>query len=419
MAQGDHLFDCYAPPPQTFVRGEGPYLFEADGTRYLDFISGIAVTALGHAHPALIAALEGQAEKLWHLSNMFRVEGQYELAERYCAAAPFADKVFFTNSGAEALECAIKTARRYYYDRGDVERVDIITFTGAFHGRTLATINAGGNPKYLQGFGPALPGFIHLPFGDHEALRDAIGPTTAAVLVEPVQGEGGLRPMPTVCLEGLRELCDAHGALLIFDEVQCGMGRTGKLWAHEWATDADGTLTAEPDILAAAKGVGGGFPFGACLAREEVAACMVPGTHGSTYGGNPLAMAVGQAVFDHITADGFLEGVERVANFLHQQFQRLCDEYPDVVEEIRGKGLLVGLKLRKDPVKVRGFARDDHHVLVGSAGDNVLRLAPPLIITEDHVREAIVGIEAALAQARALPDVDAPQVVAEPQPAKV
>ena len=411
MAKGDHLYDCYAPPPQEFVRGEGPYLYTESGERYLDFIAGIAVTCLGHAHPAIVDALKGQADKLWHLSNMFRVGGQYELANKYCAATPFAEKVFFTNSGAEALECAMKTARRYHYDRGDTERYEIITFTGAFHGRTFATINAGGNPKYLKGFGPAIPGFTHLEFGDHDALKEAISDKTAAVLVEPVQGEGGLRPMPEVCLHGLRELCDEHGALLIFDEVQCGMGRTGKLWAHQWSD-------IEPDIMAVAKGVGGGFPFGACLAREEVAEVMVPGTHGSTYGGNPLAMAVGNVVFDHVNDADMLQHVRDVSNFIKQQFESLKDQFPDVVEEIRGKGLLIGLKLKKNPVLVRGYARDDGHLLVGSAGDNVLRLAPPLIITEDHVREAMKALEGALEKARGLPDVEPPTVKVEPVPAK-
>jgi len=396
MAKGDHLYDCYKPPAQEFVRGEGPYLYTEDGGKYLDFIAGIAVTGLGHNHPELVETLKDQADKLWHLSNMFRIQGQYELANKYCAAIPFAGKVFFTNSGAEALECAMKTARRYHYDRGDTERYEIITFTGAFHGRTFATINAGGNPKYLKGFGPQIPGFTHLEFGDHDALQDAISDKTAAVLVEPVQGEGGLRPMPEVCLQGLRELCDANGALLIFDEVQCGMGRTGKLFAHQWSD-------IEPDIMAIAKGVGGGFPFGACLAREDIAACMVPGTHGSTYGGNPLAMAVGNKVFDLINDEEMLEHVRKISNFVKQQFERLKDEYPDVVQEIRGKGLLIGMKLKKDPVQVRGFARD-RNLLVGSAGDNVLRLAPPLIITEDHVREAMTALEGALEEARSLPD---------------
>lgn len=397
MAQGDHLYNCYAPPEQEFVRGEGAYLFTEDGKKYLDFIAGISVNCLGHAHPVPVNALKEQADKVWHLSGMYRIQGALELAKKYCDALPFAQKVFFCNSGAEALECAMKTARKYHYDRGDTERYDIITFTGAFHGRTFATINAGGNPKYLKGFGPNLPGFIHLPFGDHDALQAAISDTTAAILVEPVQGEGGLRPLPEVCLRGLRELCDAKGILLIYDEVQCGAGRTGKLFAHQWAEGA------EPDIMAVAKGVGGGFPLGACIATEEAAAGMVPGTHGSTYGGNPLAMAVGMAVFDEISKPEFLEHVTKVSNFLKQQFESLKDEFPDVVKELRGKGLLCGMQLKKPALEVRKIALEKG-LLGGSAGENVLRLAPPLIITEDHVREAVNILRETFKEAQSLKD---------------
>lgn len=397
MAKGDHLYNTYAPPPQEFVRGEGAYLYTADDKKYLDFIAGISVNCLGHNHPAPKAALQEQADKVWHLSGMFQLTNAKELAARYCAALPFADKVFFTNSGAEALECAMKTARKYHFDRGDTDRYDIISFTGAFHGRTFATINAGGNPKYLKGFGPALQGFVHLPFGDHDALKAAISETTAAILVEPVQGEGGLRPLPEVCLRGLREMCDEHGILLIYDEVQCGAGRTGKLFAHQWAEGA------EPDIMAVAKGVGGGFPLGACIASEEVAAGMVPGTHGSTYGGNPLAAAVGIAVWDEISKPEFLDQVVRVSNFLKQQFEGLKDEFPDVVEELRGKGLLCGMQLKKPAKDVRGILLEKG-MLGGSAGDNVLRLAPPLIITEDHVREAIAIMREAFEEAREMDD---------------
>ena len=382
MAKGDHLFDTYKPPAQDFVRGEGAYLYTENGDKYLDFIAGISVNCLGHNHPAPKEALKEQADKVWHLSGMYQLTNAKALAKKYCDALPFADKVFFTNSGAEALECAMKTARHYHYENGNPERVDIISFQGAFHGRTFATINAGGNPKYLAGFGPALPGFIHLPFGDHDALKEAISETTAAILVEPVQGEGGLRPLPEVCLRGLRELCDEHGILLIYDEVQCGAGRTGKLFAYQWAEGA------EPDIMAVAKGVGGGFPLGACIATQDAAASMVPGTHGSTYGGNPLATAVGLAVWDEISKPEFLENVERVSNFLKQQFESLKDEFPDVVKEIRGKGLLCGMQLKKPAVEVRAMMLE-RKLLGGSAGENVLRLAPPLIITEDHVREAV------------------------------
>jgi len=308
------------------------------------------LNCLGHNHPVPLEALKKQSEKVWHVSGMFRIPGAVELARKYCEALPFAEKVFFTNSGAEA-------------------------------------INAGGNPKYLKGFGPALPGFIHLPFGDHEALKTAISETTAAILVEPVQGEGGLRPLPMECLRGMRELCDKHGILLIYDEVQCGAGRTGKLFAHQWAAESGGQ-SAEPDIMAVAKGVGGGFPMGACIATEKAAAGMVPGTHGSTYGGNPLAMAVGNAVFDEISKPEFLEHVRNVSNYLKQQFEGLKDEFPDVVVELRGKGLLCGMQLKKPAIEIRKLALSNG-LLGGSAGDNTLRLAPPLIVTQDHVREAV------------------------------
>ena len=397
MAKGDHLFDTYNPPAQDFVRGEGAYLYTENGDKYLDFIAGISVNCLGHNHPAPKEALKEQADKVWHLSGMYQLTNAKALAKKYCDALPFADKVFFTNSGAEALECAMKTARHYHYENGNPERVDIISFQGAFHGRTFATINAGGNPKYLAGFGPALPGFIHLPFGDHDALKEAISETTAAILVEPVQGEGGLRPLPEVCLRGLRELCDEHGILLIYDEVQCGAGRTGKLFAYQWAEGA------EPDIMAVAKGVGGGFPLGACIATQDAAASMVPGTHGSTYGGNPLATAVGLAVWDEISKPEFLENVERVSNFLKQQFESLKDEFPDVVKEIRGKGLLCGMQLKKPAVNVRAMMLE-RKLLGGSAGENVLRLAPPLIITEDHVREAVGILRECFKDAQSLDD---------------
>lgn len=398
MAKGDHLYDCYKPPAQEFVRGKGAYLYTDKDEKYLDFIAGIAVTCLGHNHPDLVKAIQTQAGELLHLSNMFRVKGQFELADKYCAALPFAKKVFFTNSGAEALECAMKTARRYQHDRGHPERYDIITFQGAFHGRTFATITAGGNPKYVKGFGPKLPGFINLPFGDHEALDAAITPQTAAILVEPVQGEGGLRPLPEACLKGLRALCDEKGIVLIYDEVQCGAGRTGKLFAHQWAEGA------EPDIMAIAKGVGGGFPFGACLAREEIAQYMVPGTHGSTYGGNPLAMAAGNAVFDIISQPDFLDHVVKMSNVMKQQFEGLKDRYPDVVEEIRGKGLLIGMKLKKDVLPIRKEALEKG-LLAGSAGGNVLRMAPPLIIDESHIHEAVGILEACFKTAQSAPDI--------------
>ena len=400
MAHDDHLYDCYKPPAQEFVRGEGAYLFTENGDKYLDFIAGISVNCLGHANPIPLNALKEQADKVWHVSGMFQLTGAKMLAKKYCDALPFAEKVFFTNSGAEAIECAMKTARKYHYDNGNPERYEIITFQGAFHGRTFATINAGGNPKYLKGFGPNLPGFVHLPFGDHDALKVAITDKTAAILVEPVQGEGGLRPLPEVCLRSLRDLCDEKGILLIYDEVQCGAGRTGKLFAHQW------TDKAEPDIMAVAKGVGGGFPMGACIATKAAAAGMIPGTHGSTYGGNPLAMAVGNAVFDEISKPEFLDHVVKVSNFLKQQFEGLKDEFPDVILELRGKGLLCGMKLKKPAIDVRRMALENG-LLGGSAGDNVLRLAPALIITEDHVREAIGILRTCFKEAQSLDDFEA------------
>lgn len=384
------LMSVYGPPAVAFERGEGVRLYADDGREYLDFISGISVNCLGHAHPKLVAALTDQANKIWHLSNMFRVPDGERLAERYVADT-FADKVFFTNSGTEAVECAIKTARKYHFVNGDTERYRIISFEGSFHGRTLGAVNAGANPKYREGFGPAMPGFTHLPFGDEDALKAAMGPDVAAILIEPVQGEGGCREVLPEELNKLRKLCDEHGALLIYDEVQSGAGRTGKLFAHQWA-DA-----AEPDIMAVAKGVGGGFPMGACLATEEAAKGMKPGSHGSTFGGNPLAMAVGNAVWDELTSDGFLDEVNRVAGTLTQGLSSLIDRHPDVAVGLRGKGLLRGLQLKVDPAPVRAGALE-RGLMVGTAGDNVVRMAPPLIINDDDVRQAIDILDETLGQ---------------------
>jgi len=387
MADAKPLYETYNRVPIVFERGHGVWLETPTGERYLDFAAGIAVNSLGHTHPHLVEALKGQAEKLWHLSNVHEIPDQTRLARRLTEVT-FADKVFFTNSGAEALECAIKTARRHFYVNGQPERYRIITIEGAFHGRTLATIAAGGQAKYLEGFGPKVEGFDQVPFGDHEALKAAITDETAAILVEPVQGEGGVRPLPKDCMRGLRDLCDEHGILLILDEVQSGVGRTGKLFAHEWAG-------MTPDIMAVAKGIGGGFPFGACLATAEAADGMTVGTHGTTYGGNPLAMAVGNAVLDVILEDGFLTHVNDIALVLNQGLASLKDRYPDLIDEVRGSGLMLGIKCVKSNVDLVMAMRNEH-LLAVPAGDNVVRLLPPLIVTAEEARDALSRIEAAL-----------------------
>ena len=387
MAEAKPLYDTYNRVPIVFERGHGVWLETPEGERYLDFAAGIAVNSLGHTHPHLVEALKAQADRLWHLSNVHEIPDQSRLAERLTEVT-FADKVFFTNSGAEALECAIKTARRHFFVNGQPERYRIVTIEGAFHGRTLATIAAGGQPKYLEGFGPKVEGFDQVPFGDHEALKAAITNETAAILVEPVQGEGGIRPLPNECMRGLRELCDEHGILLILDEVQSGVGRTGKLWAHEWAGIA-------PDIMAVAKGIGGGFPFGACLATASAADGMTLGTHGTTYGGNPLAMAVGNAVLDVILDEGFLPHVNDVALVLRQGLASLKDRYPDLIADVRGSGLMLGIKCARSNADLVAAMRSEH-LLAVPAGDNVVRLLPPLIVTAEEAREALAKTEAAL-----------------------
>ena len=386
MTMRTPLFDTYKRAALAVDRGEGAWLYDTAGQAYLDFGSGIAVNALGHAHPHLVAALTAQAGKLWHTSNLYEIPGQTRLAERLCAAT-FADRVFFTNSGAEAIECAIKTARRHFHAGGQPERVGIVTFEGAFHGRTIATIAAGGQAKYLEGFGPKAPGFDQVPLGDMDALKAAVTDETAAILIEPIQGEGGLRPVPGQTLRDLRALCDDRGLLLILDEIQCGMGRTGKLFAHEHAGIA-------PDILASAKALGGGFPVGACLATEEAANGMVPGVHGTTYGGNPLAMAAGNAVLDILLADGFLDDVGRKALRLKQGLHALADRFPDVFAEVRGNGLMSGLKcaVPNTDVVAALFAG---HMLVVPAGDNVVRILPPLIVSDEEIGEGLSRLEAA------------------------
>ena len=380
------LYPSFSRADLAFERGEGVWLTTATGERYLDMMAGIAVNALGHCHPHLVAALTEQAEKLWHVSNIFAAPHQEKLARRLVETS-FADRVFFTNSGAEALECAIKTARRRQFVEGRPERYRLVTFEGAFHGRTLATIAAGGQQKYLEGYGPKVEGFDQVPFDDVAAAEKAITPETAAILLEPVQGEGGIRDFPMASLKRIRQLCDEHGLLLIFDEVQCGIGRTGKLFAHEWAGIA-------PDLMAIAKGIGGGFPMGACLATDEAAKGMTAGVHGTTFGGNPLAMAVGNAVLDVVLEPGFLDEVNRKALLFKQGLAAVADEYPQVIEGIRGSGLMLGLKCTMPNGKVN-LALRDQHLLAVPAGDNVIRLLPPLTVTDAEIQDALARIRTA------------------------
>ncbi len=380
------VLPTYARIDLEFERGEGSWLVTTDGRRFLDFTSGIAVNLLGHAHPYLVEALTTQAHKLWHISNLFRIPGAERLAQRLTEVT-FADSVFFTNSGAEALECAIKMARRYQHVTGAPHKKHILTFEGAFHGRTMATIAAGGNPKYLEGFEPNLPGFDQVPFGDLEAARAAITEETGAILVEPIQGEGGMRVPPAGFLKGLRALCDEKGLVLVFDEVQCGMGRSGKLFAHEWAG-------ITPDIMAVAKGIGGGFPLGACMGTEEAAKGMTLGTHGSTYGGNPLAMAVGNAVLDVVLKDGFLDHVNAMSGRLVQRLAEVKDRHPAILAEVRGQGLLIGLRANV-PAGDLVVALREEGLLAPGAGDNVVRLLPSLIVSEEEVGLAADKVEAA------------------------
>ena len=380
------VLPTYSRAALQFVKGEGPWLTEADGRRFLDMGAGIAVNVLGHAHPALVKALTDQAQNLWHVSNLYNIPQQQALADKLVAAT-FADTVFFTNSGTEACELAVKMARKYWYEKGDPERVEIITFDGSFHGRSSAGIAAAGSEKMIKGFGPILPGFVHLPWNDHDALEHAITVKTAAILIEPVQGEGGIRPLPPQCLKGLRDLCDKRGILLILDEVQCGMGRTGKLFAHEWA----GIM---PDIMMSAKGIGGGFPLGAVLATEDAASGMTAGTHGSTYGGNPLGCAVGCVVMDVVNTTEFLDAVNETAARFKQGIESLIDAHPMVFDSYRGKGLMIGIKCKVtnlDVVKA-GY---EHGLLTVPAGDNVIRLLPPLNITHADISATLEKLDQA------------------------
>ena len=383
------VLPTYSRAPLQFVKGEGSWLIEADGRRFLDLGAGIAVNVLGHAHPALVAALNAQAGQLWHTSNLYQIPQQQTLADKLVAAS-FADTVFFTNSGTEACELAVKMARKYWYEKGAPDRVEILTFDGSFHGRSSAGIAAAGSEKMTKGFGPLLPGFKHLPWNDHDALTAAIDDKTAAILIEPVQGEGGIRPLPDQCMKGLRDLCDEQGILLILDEVQCGVGRTGRLFAHEWAG-------IEPDIMMVAKGIGGGFPLGAVLATEAAASGMTAGTHGSTYGGNPLACAVGNAVMDQVANPEFLAEVNARAGQFRQGLEGLVASHPDVFETVRGSGLMLGLKCKavNGDVVAAGYAQE---VITVPAADNVIRLLPPLNISAEEITEALKRLDAAATQ---------------------
>ena len=380
------VLPTYARAKVSFERGEGARVFTPEGEAYLDFGAGVAVTSCGHAHPHLVAALTEQANKIWHTSNLYQMPGQEKLANRLIAAT-FADTVFFTNSGAEALECAIKMARKYHAAHGHPVKFRLITFEGAFHGRTLATIAAGGQAKYIDGFGPKVEGFDQVAFGDIEGVTAAITDETAGILIEPIQGEGGVRPAPHAFLRQLRSLCDERGLLLVLDEVQCGIGRTGRLFAHEWAG-------VTPDIMAIAKGIGGGFPLGACLATEQAAVGMTAGTHGSTFGGNPLATAVGNAVLDVVMAEGFLDSVQQRALSLKQKLAGLMDQHPAIIDDIRGFGLMMGIRCKVPNTELQAAAMDEH-LLTITAGDNVVRLLPPLIVTDADVADAVGRLDRA------------------------
>ncbi len=386
------VLGTYARADVEFERGEGAYLFTASGDRYLDFGGGVAVNILGHAHPQLVAALTEQARKVWHTSNLYRIAGQERLAERLCSVT-FADKVFFANSGAEAMEASIKMARKYHSHFGHPERYRILTFEGAFHGRTLATIAAGNQPKHTGGFGPKVEGFDQVPLGDLAAARAAVTKDTAGVLIEPIQGEGGIRSAGWPFLRELRELADEHGILLMLDEVQCGMGRTGKLFAYEWSG-------IEPDIMAVAKGLGGGFPIGACLATEKASAGMTAGTHGSTFGGNPLAAAAGTAVLDVVLAPNFLLNVREMGLLFANQLADIAARHRNIIAEVRGEGLMLGLRCSVPNTDVAGMFFAEK-LLAVTAGENVVRLLPPLIVTETEIKEACAKIDNACARLNA------------------
>src|ERR1700688_144893 len=381
-----HLLPVFARVDLGFERGEGAWLIATDGERYLDFTSGVAVNALGHCHPALVAALQEQATRLWHMSNLFKSPDGDKLAARLCEQS-FADYVFFCNSGAEAMECVIKVTRKYHAAKGHPERYRIITFEGAFHGRTLGTLAATGSDKYLEGLGPPLDGFDEVPHGDLEAVKKAIGPNTAGILIEPVQGEGGVRSAPHAFFKALRQLCDDNDLLLIFDEVQTGMGRTGELFAYK-------RIGVTPDVMSLAKALGGGFPIGACLATAEAAEGMTPGSHGSTFGGNPLAVAAANAVLDVMLKPGFFEHVQKMSLLLKQKLASVVDRHANVVAEVRGEGLLIGLKAVVSSADLVAAVRNEKLLRAG-AGENVVRFLPPLIVTEAEIEESVVRLERA------------------------
>ena len=380
------ILPTYNRAPLSFVSGSGSWLTTDDGRRFLDLGAGIAVNSLGHAHPELVVALTAQARQLWHTSNLYHIPAQQKLADQLVDLT-FADTVFFTNSGTESCELAVKMARKHFYDKGQPERVKIITFAGSFHGRSSAGIAAAGAEMMIKGFGPLLPGFVHVPFAEHDALHAAISDKIAAVMIEPIQGEGGIRQVPEHCLKGLRDFCDSHGILLIFDEVQCGVGRSGKLFAHEWAG-------IEPDIMMVAKGIGGGFPIGAVLATEDAASGMTAGTHGSTYGGNPLGCAVGSAVLERVAAPKFLADVNRKAGLMRQSLEGLIAQFPDVFDGVTGAGLMLGLKCKANNIDVvnAGYAAE---VLTVPAAENVVRLLPALNISDEDITQALSRLKAA------------------------
>jgi len=374
------ILNTYARKKISFKKGKGCYLYADDGKKYLDFVQGIAVNSLGHCHSHLIKTINKQSKKLWHVSNAFTILEQEKLAQRLCKHT-FADAVAFQNSGTEATELAIKLARKYFYSQGKKNKNKVITFQGAFHGRTLAALFAANNPKHIEGFGPKVNGFDQVPFADHEALKKAVTDDTAAIMVEPIFGEGGVKVVPDYCIKGIRELCDEKDVLLILDEVQCGVGRTGKFFAFEHT----GVI---PDIVPIAKGIGSGFPIGACLMTKKVASCMTPGSHGSTFGGNPLAMSVGNAVLDIIFKKGFLKNVQKISKYFHKELHKLQSEYPKVVKEVRGAGLLVGLEISKDQTE---FIKklSDNKLLTVKASENVVRLLPPLTVKKQNIDEAV------------------------------